>query len=280
MPIIAAIGALGIAGIGAALFLREEKPRDPQPNTAEARADLNRAYVAAHEYPPPKECETNEPEALALFTETTKLLDGGKPSAKRSEDTKALASLVEKEPALKESAEYWHLKARALHFTGAPDASVREAADRSIELCKRFAPPYNLHGTLGLLADEIGFAKLSYQKAAELAPDYLAPSFNLGLVHLKGQSVDEAIAAFSAVLKKDPEYTIAYKTRAQAYLAKGALEEAAGDLVELTRRQPDDAQSFSLLGTVRAKLGQPDAARAAFCKAKELGLESAAKMCE
>ncbi len=151
---------------------------------------------------------------------------------------------------------------------------------RSIELCKAFAPPYNLHGTLGLLADEVGFAKLSYQKAVELAPDYLSPVFNLGLVNLKSENIDEAISAFSTVLKKDPEYTVAYKTRAQAYLAKGSLEAAAGDLVELTRRVPEDAQAFALLGNVRAKLGQKEAARTAFCKAKALGLESAAKMCE
>jgi tetratricopeptide (TPR) repeat protein len=284
MPIMAAIGFFAVAGIGGALFVAKNSASQtdviPAADPTEARADLNREYLSAHEYPPPKPCETNEPEALALFTEATRLLDGGKPGGNRAEDAKALASLVGEEPKLAKSAEYWHLKARALHFTGAPDASVREAADKSIELCKTFAPPYNLHGTLGLLADEVGFAKLSYEKAVELAPDYLSPAFNLGLVHLKGQNLEEAIAAFSAVLKKDPEYTIAYKTRAQAHLAKGSLEAAAGDLVELLRRMPEDAQSYALLGTVRAKLGQNDAARVAFCKAKELGLESAAKMCE
>jgi tetratricopeptide (TPR) repeat protein len=282
-PMIAALALFAIAGIGGAVFVSTQGgpiATSETPDTTEARAALNRAYRRAHEYPPPKSCELNDAKALALFTEATRLLEGGRPGSNRAEDAKALASLSQDESKLTSSAEYWNLKARALHFTGAPDTSVREAADRSIERCKTFAPPYNLHGTLGLLADEVGFAKLSYQKAVELAPDYLAPAFNLGLLQLKSDNVEEAIAAFSAVLKKDPEYAHAYKARAQAYLAKGTLEPAASDLGELLERTPDDAQAFLLLGTVRAKLGQNDEARAAFCKAKALGLESAAKMCE
>lgn len=283
-PIIAGLGAVALLGLGAAFALsgNGEKADDPEvpkpPATAEARAALTRAYLEAHEYPPPKSCETTDAAAVALFTRATKLLDGGRPGTKRPEDMEALKALSGAERS--SSAEYWHLKARALHFTGADDGEVRRAADRAIELCKEFAPPYNLHGNLGLLADEIGFAKLSYQKAAELAPDYLSPVFNLGLIDLKAEKLDEAIAAFSNVLRRDPEYTIAYKTRAQAYLARGSLEEAVGDLKQLTKRRPDDAQAYALLGNVQAKLGEKDAARAAFCKAKDLGLEAAAKMCE
>lgn len=286
MPLLGGLGALAVVGLGTAFFLsgQKEKPVEPPPPekaaTAEARAALTRAYLEAHEYPPPKSCETNDAEAVALFTQATELLSGGRPGTKRPEDMKALEALKRSGDGLQSSAEYWHLKARALHFTGADDGEVRRAADKSIELCKEFAPPYNLHGNLGLLANEIGFAKLSYQKAAELAPDYLSPIFNLGLIDLKAEKLDEAIAAFSKVLRRDPEYAIAYKTRAQAYLARGSLEEAVGDLKQLTKRRPNDAQAYALLGNAHAKLGEKDAARAAFCKAKDLGLEAAAKMCE
>jgi tetratricopeptide (TPR) repeat protein len=276
---IVAAGVTAVAG-GAFLMIGGGAPEVPATGgSAEARATLNRTYLTAHEVPPPKACEENDPKALELFTNVTGLLEGGKPHGKRAEDLKAVQLLSAERQRLSGAAEYWQLEARALHYAGEPDAAVREAADKAIALCKTFAPPYNVHGNLGLLAGEAGFAELSYVKAADLAPDYLAPVFNLGLIDLDAGKLDEAIARFTKVLGQDPEYTVAYRTRAQAYLAKGSLEQAAGDLAELTKRQPKDPQAFAMLGSVKAKLGKDDEARAAYCKAKELGHAAAAELC-
>jgi tetratricopeptide (TPR) repeat protein len=64
----------------------------------------------------------------------------------------------------------------------------------------------------------------------ERDPNYLAAHYNRGLVYRILGRWDEAIAAFSEVIRIDPHYARAYQNRAVAYSQKGDHAQAAADL--------------------------------------------------
>ena len=89
MPLMVAGGLFAAVAIAGVVFFAGKEKVDPA-----AREALNRAYLASREYPPPESCETNDAQAIALFTQATMLLEAGKPGSKRAEDAKALSSLT------------------------------------------------------------------------------------------------------------------------------------------------------------------------------------------
>ena len=127
---------------------------------------------------------------------------------------------------------------------------------------------------LGKLDD----ASDAYARALQFAADYAAPRFNLGVIQLRRKD-PAAIATFTEILRRSPDDPDALESRAQAYVHANRLTEAADDLEHALAKKPDDGRAWLLLGGLRAKLKQPDA-KAAFCKAAELGVREAAARCK
>ena len=105
----------------------------------------------------------------------------------------------------------------------------------------------------------------AYGQALKLAPDYLAPRFNLGLLALRGKDATTAIAAFDAVLAKDPLHPRAHLARGQARVMSGDYAGALDDLEQATLRHPADGDAWLLLGQARVATGARKTAVEAFC---------------
>ena len=110
--------------------------------------------------------------------------------------------------------------------------------------------------------------------------EFLTPRYNLGLVALRKNDPQKAIATFDQLLKATPDHPSGYLTRGQAHLVAQHADEAMADLEEATRRQPRSADAWLWLGKARQAAHQGPAAQSAFCKAKELGSAEAVKLCD
>ena len=64
---------------------------------------------------------------------------------------------------------------------------------------------------MALLAGRLDEAGTAYERAVALAPRYVAPRFNLGLVAVGRKQLDAARGHFEAVLAEDPAHGDAKK---------------------------------------------------------------------
>jgi len=156
------------------------------------------------------------------------------------------------------------------------DAALAAAA-RAIDRCPTWAAGHNVHGNALAKAKRFEDAVASYARALRYAPDYDAPRFNLGVVQLRLQD-PVAIATFTELIARKPDYPDVYNARGKAYLFAKMYREALLDLEEAVRRKPDDGIAWKLVGELREQLGRKDAPQA-FCSAAELGIEGASARC-
>jgi serine/threonine protein kinase/Tfp pilus assembly protein PilF len=157
-----------------------------------------------------------------------------------------------------------------------PTRAIEEAT-RAIERCPSFAAAYNIHGNALQKTEHLEEAGDAYARALTFAPDYEAPRFNLGLVQLRRKD-PAAIATFAEVIRRKPDLADAYKSRAQAYLNARSYPEALADLEAALKRTADDGRAWLIVAQLRDKLKRRGA-RDAYCAAKKLGIEEAAKRC-
>jgi len=156
-------------------------------------------------------------------------------------------------------------------------ARAIEEATRAIERCPSFAAAYNVHGNALQKTEHLEEAGDAYARALTFAPDYEAPRFNLGLVQLRRKD-PAAIATFAEVIRRKPDLADAYKSRAQAYINARSYPEALADLEAALQRSADDGRAWLIVAQLRDKLKR-HGARDAYCAAKKLGIEEAAKRC-
>jgi Flp pilus assembly protein TadD len=158
----------------------------------------------------------------------------------------------------------------------APDRAIA-AADNAIQKCPN-AAAYNARGNALQKAGKLDAAGDAYNHALQLAPEYDAPRFNLGLLQIRAHD-RSAIATFDEILRRKPDDADAHKARAQAYIDAKRFDDAATDLEKGLQGKGDDGAAWLLLGQLRDKTGRGDA-REAYCKASTLGVQAAAALCK
>ena len=149
---------------------------------------------------------------------------------------------------------------------------------KAVALCD-MALAHHVLGNVLQAKGELGKAKLSYLRAKDRAPDFIAPLVNAVLIELSEKRPKEAAALLDDIVRRKPDLALARLLRGQAWLMAGDAAAAVVDLEAATTNAPRDAQAWMLLGQARQKTGELEAAKTAWCKAKELGLAAAAAKC-
>jgi serine/threonine protein kinase len=214
----------------------------------------------------PENCRANDSATV------TRLLDAAR-ALGDADHAKALKILGDSPGT---SSEAWALLSRAQLAVDAEKAQL--AALESTRLCPGYAVAYNLSGNALQKLGNTKPAENAYQLALTAAPMYDAPRFNLGLLRLR-QNDATAVAMFTELLRRRPDYPNAYLARAQAYALADNNDAALADLDEAVRRQPTSAEAWATLGELRERMHKADA-NAAYCRAKELGHTKAAERCK
>jgi tetratricopeptide (TPR) repeat protein len=128
-------------------------------------------------------------------------------------------------------------------------------------LCEGFAAAENLAGRMAADAGEWRKSAEHYARAAELAPRFWKPRYNLGLIYLLRQKrVDESVPLLEHAAELAPDVAETHFFLGHAYAARAVESQASGRMEEA--------------------LADRDRARAAFCRAKERGHPEAAGPCQ
>ena len=70
---------------------------------------------------------------------------------------------------------------------------------------------------------------------------------NLGILYLRTQRRDEAVAAFEECIRLAPAFDQSYVNLAWVYSLEGTPEKARGVLLELIKQHPDHTQARTML---------------------------------
>ena len=223
------------------------------------------------EPPFPDRCRTTDSATLRPLATIARDLGAGAPQGARARGLAEIATLPDDG-----STERWMVEARAT--LAADPRRAERAGARAVSLCPTSAVAANVHGNALQRLQQIAPAEAAYRAAIRLAPTYLAPRFNLGLLQLRGNDAPAALAIFDEIARDNPDYPNIHLVRAEAHRRAGDRAAATADLQEHVRRQPDSAEGWLQLGRALSS-SDGDRARAAFCRAKALGLVDAAPLC-
>jgi tetratricopeptide (TPR) repeat protein len=205
--------------------------------------------------------------ALALAARD---LAPGASAAQRAHGLAGLAAVPET------STERWMITTRA---TFPDDAQRAEPASaRAVSLCAASAVAQNLRGNTLQMLQQIAPAEAAYGEAARLAPTYLAPRFNLGLLRLRSDDARAALTIFDQVQRAKPDYPNIHLVRADAYRRLGDRTQATTELEQQVQSQPDSGDGWLQLGRA-LQAHDRQRANAAFCRAKALGQSDAVALC-
>jgi hypothetical protein len=223
--------------------------------TAQLRSRLDALYAETGEPLPPVACQEQEAVALAaLLGVAPRLSDKLSDDARTREATTALETLRARGQGW--HAEGWFQVARASLLAGHPDTAAMSKA----LACSDFAAAENLAGRMAALAQDWKESAAHYTRAAELAPAFWKPRFNLGLIQLQQQRVDEAVPLLERAAELAPGVADIPLFLGHAYAARAAAAQASGRTQEATED--------------RAR------AKASWCRARERGAPQAAVLCK
>jgi Flp pilus assembly protein TadD len=96
-------------------------------------------------------------------------------------------------------------------------------------------------------ADDTARAYDYLQRALKARPIYAEALNNLGILYLRTQQRDEAVASFETCIRVAPGFDQSYLNLARIYVLEGAPEKARAVLVALLKQHPDHAQAQSML---------------------------------
>ena len=85
------------------------------------------------------------------------------------------------------------------------------------------------------------------QKALALRPAYPEALNNLGILYLRTEQRDKAVASFEECIRVAPDFNQAYLNLARVHALENAPENARRILLQLLARHPDDAQAKTAL---------------------------------
>ncbi len=120
-----------------------------------------------------------------------------------------------------------------------------------------------LAASLGLALCASGQNEQKLARAREKDPRY---QYNLGLFHLNGGNVDEALKALQKSLALDPRSALAWNALGLARSMKGELEASSEAYRKSLELDPAFSEARNNLGTVYQELGFLDRAQAEFEK--------------
>jgi Flp pilus assembly protein TadD len=85
------------------------------------------------------------------------------------------------------------------------------------------------------------------QRALKSRPAYPEALNNLGILYLRTQRRDEAVASFEECIRIAPAFDQSYLNLARVYSVEGAPDKARSVLLELLKQHPDHALAQSML---------------------------------
>jgi tetratricopeptide (TPR) repeat protein len=236
-----------VAGLGV-LALRT----DPVP---QLRSKLDTLSAENGEPVTPADCQEKDAEALSVLLAVAPKLSERTPEPERTQKaTEALETLRARGQAWRP--EGWFHVAKASLLAGHPDAAaVSSALD-----CEGFAAAENLAGKMAALAQDWKESAAHYARAVEMDERFWKPRYNLGLIHLQGQRAEEAVPLLERAAELAPDVAEISLFLGHAYAARAAASQAAGR----------DAEAMADRGR----------AKAAWCRARELGAGQANALCK
>ncbi|MCY1076760.1 tetratricopeptide repeat protein [Archangium lansingense] len=244
----AALVALA-SGLGVLAYRSDTGPTSSAPSL---RDRVDALYATNAEPPPPADCQETDPQGLVMLLELGSKLSDRVPEKDRAREANAaLPALRARGPHW--GPEGWFYVARASLLAGNPDA---EAMNKAL-LCTNFAAAENLAGRVGVATQNLQEAVVRLTRAAELDARFWKPRYNLGLIYLQLPRVDKAVLWLQRAAESAPQIAEIHFRLGEAYKARAA--ETSG--------QGQDAAADQEL------------ARAAFCRAKDLGHPDAAALC-
>jgi Flp pilus assembly protein TadD len=115
--------------------------------------------------------------------------------------------------------------------------------------------------------NEPGKALENFTRAVELYPEYFQALAARGDLRILQRKLEEAATDFAVALKVNPQYGPALRGSGYCKLEKREFAEAAKDFEKSLTAQPDNANTYLLLGIAYLELDRRDSARAALFKA-------------
>jgi Flp pilus assembly protein TadD len=85
------------------------------------------------------------------------------------------------------------------------------------------------------------------QKALKFHPNYPEALNNLGILYLRTQRRDEAVASFEESIRVSPAFDQSYLNLARVYAIENTPEKARAVLQELLKHHPDHAAAQKML---------------------------------
>ena len=111
-------------------------------------------------------------------------------------------------------------------------------------------------GDIYLGRDNLYMAFVQYEKSLNLNPDNIRVRYKKGLVLVSGGLAKDAIEEFKKVLKKEPDYALAYQGLGQAFLEERTYDKAEKNLKKAFELNPKLWKSHNLLGLVYDRQGK------------------------
>ena len=111
-----------------------------------------------------------------------------------------------------------------------------------------YTAAYQLRGAARQNQEKYGLAATDYQRSLEFFPEDRITLVNMGIVNIEMEQHEVAEKFFDVLLRRFPDYTPGYLTRAQMYLELNDTTSAMADLNKAIEIDPYTAQSFSARG--------------------------------
>ncbi len=111
-----------------------------------------------------------------------------------------------------------------------------------------YTAAYQLRGAARQNQEKYELAAADYQRSLEFFPEDRITLVNMGIVNIELEQYEVAEKFFEVLLRRFPDYTPGYLTRAQMYLEQGDTIRAMADLDKAIEIDPYTAQSFSARG--------------------------------
>jgi len=101
--------------------------------------------------------------------------------------------------------------------------------------------------------DDTARALEHFQRALQARPEYPEALNNLGILYLRTQRRDEAVAKFEECIRVAPAFDQSYLNLARVYVVENTPQKARGVLFELLRQHPEHAVAKEMLGELERR---------------------------
>ena len=147
---------------------------------------------------------------------------------------------------------------------------------RVLKLDPDYAEAWNYLGKVYDEEDKTDLALQQFDRALTF-PQYLTPDlaqYNKGRVYLKRKQPDQALLAFTAALRVNPNHALAAFEAGRIYEDQGAVREAIMAFGITTRQLPDFVEGHYHLAKAYARAGMAENAQEEYRKVVELAPDS------